>query len=344
VKLLCPIVLAGLLLQAALPLWAGTPVEPTEPAQAWQFKLAAPIWLAGAYGQTGIRGHHADVDVGVSQILSKLNFTASFSAEARNDRFGAYLDFLYLSDQTGVSRSKTISKIDFRADMYLTDFDLDWRIFRGSWGWVDVLAGARYLNVYSRLGLELDSDRVRTDSARLVDATAAQVQSYLKKALDGDLSHPPLPVPPLAVEQRGKLARAIRRAQVDPVLLAALRSGDPARIAEAKARVARNIAGILHNGLNRNFSLCEAWLDPYVGLRARYNLTSAFYLTAKGDVGGFGVGSKVSSQCYGAVGCQIARNFYAEAGYRWLYVDYDQNGFLYNMTSRGAELTLGVNF
>ena len=45
--------------------------------------------------------------------------------------------------------------------------------------------------------------------------------------------------------------------------------------------------------------------------------------------GTVGVGSELTWQVYGALGCQISRHVYAEAGYRYLYTDYHRNGFIY---------------
>jgi hypothetical protein len=57
--------------------------------------------------------------------------------------------------------------------------------------------------------------------------------------------------------------------------------------------------------LNRSFSLYENWVDPIIGLRGRFNLTRAFYLTGESDVGGFGIGSDIACQAQAALGCQI---------------------------------------
>ena len=168
------------------------------------------------------------------------------------------------------------------------------------------------------------------------------LDAALKGALDGQ--NPVLPVPPLAEELKKKLVDLILRAKEDPELAAALASDVPARIEQAKQRVASHIARILTSNLSRTFSLNEDWVDPYVGLRGRYNLTQAFYLTAKADVGGFGVGSQVSVEAIGALGCQITRRIWGEAGYKYLYVDYRHSGFLYDISSGGALLTVGVNF
>ena len=63
--------------------------------------------------------------------------------------------------------------------------------------------------------------------------------------------------------------------------------------------VARVLADKLKDGLDNSFSLAEDWWDPYVGVRARWNLTKAFYLTAKGDIGGFGAGSQLAWELVG---------------------------------------------
>jgi len=86
------------------------------------------------------------------------------------------------------------------------------------------------------------------------------------------------------------------------------------------------------------------WFDPYVGLAVHYNLNNAIYLTAKGDIGGFGVGSKLTSQDYGALGCQISRHVFAEIGYRYLFVDYQQKGPIFDVAEQGAQITVGINF
>ena len=94
------------------------------------------------------------------------------------------------------------------------------------------------------------------------------------------------------------------------------------RIDAARTRVENTIAGILNRNLSRAFALNEDWFDPYVGVRARYQFAPPWYLGAKADVGGFGVGSQITCDVYGAVGCQLSRKVFLEAGYRYLYTDY----------------------
>jgi len=88
-------------------------------------------------------------------------------------------------------------------------------------------------------------------------------------------------------------------------------------------------------------------VDPYVGFRGRYNFCEKFYFLAKADIGGFGVGSDLTWEASAALGCQLTKNIFAEAGYRYLAVDYHQggqNGLTYDVRTQGAEVTLGINF
>ena len=119
--------------------------------------------------------------------------------------------------------------------------------------------------------------------------------------------NPPLPVPPLAGRQPDKIRNAIQQLiqNQQPELAAAIRVGAQARADQLKAQLATQIASRLTKALNQSFSLYENWFDPFIGLRGRYNLTKALYLTAETDVGGFGIGSEITCQAYGALGLQI---------------------------------------
>lgn len=48
-----------------------------------------------------------------------------------------------------------------------------------------------------------------------------------------------------------------------------------------------------------------------------------------------------------ALGCNITRNIYSEVGYRYLYDDFrdeEADGFLYQMSLHGAQITIGLTF
>jgi hypothetical protein len=52
-------------------------------------------------------------------------------------------------------------------------------------------------------------------------------------------------------------------------------------------------------------------------------------------------------EAYAALGCNITRNIYSEVGYRYLYDDFlDEaaNGFLYQISLHGAQISVGLKF
>jgi hypothetical protein len=106
----------------------------------------------------------------------------------------------------------------------------------------------------------------------------------------------------------------------------------------------QKIVRILNTELNKGRGLTEYWVDPYLGIGGRYNLSKAFYLTGKVDVGGFDVGSIVTVQAYGALGCHVTRSIYSELGFRYLYYDYDSGGYLYKISTYGPQITTGIEF
>ena len=112
-----------------------------------------------------------------------------------------------------------------------------------------------------------------------------------------------------------------------------------------KAGISQQITNALSSAIATPRNQTNDWADPYVGFRARLNMyKEVLYLTTKTDIGGFDAGSKISAEAYGALGCQITRNIYAEAGYKYLYEDYDSGGFLYKTATQGAQITAGWKF
>jgi hypothetical protein len=297
----------------------------------WYFNIGMPGWMAGLSGDIGLDGITSDVDVGFGQIISHTAGIASLRAEARYDRFGVYGDLLYLSLSDGVYPTGLVKKANLTLDQYLADGDVYYRVLEGPRGWLDLRAGARYTNVFSRLELTAANAKVDQAATDLVNAANADLREILDRLLNGalDPNNPPLPIPPLGAEQKIKLLKLIQQARQDPMT------------------AYKKITKLLKTRLNRGYGLTEYWLDPYIGVGGRYNLSKrfkAFYLTGKADVGGFGAGSDVTVQTYGAVGCHITRNIYSELGYRYLYYDYNSDGFLYRVSMHGPQITAGIEF
>jgi hypothetical protein len=61
-------------------------------------------------------------------------------------------------------------------------------------------------------------------------------------------------------------------------------------------------------------------------------------------VEGFGAGSQITWNVQATLGVNFTRNIFAELGFRYIYVDYDNNGLFYQMNSFGLFSGIGVNF
>jgi hypothetical protein len=296
----------------------------------WHFTLGSPGWLAGVSGDVGVRGVTSHVDVGFDQLLRHIDGICSLSAEARKGRFGLYADFLYLSVSAAAYNNGLLSKVNLGLDQYLADAEIFYRVLDHPRGWIDLRAGTRYTNIYNSVELVGNSRMIDQAAADFVNALPGDVRPLLERRLQHllDGRDPSLPIAPLASRERGKLLGLILAAKQNP---------NPG-LAQMK------IAKILNKELNRSFSLSEQWLDPYLGIGGRYNLSKVFYLTGKADVGGFGAGSDVTVQASGALGCQLTRSIYSEIGYRYLYADYDSGGFVYRVSTQGVQITTGIVF
>jgi hypothetical protein len=328
------------------------PIQPTEP---WQIIVGAPAWLTFVNGDVGINGIKTHVDVSPSDILRRTDFLASLRGEIRKGQLGVQGEFLYLNAADGVFTSGLVSKVDLRLKEFLGDFGVSYRIIQGSSGWLDLRAGFRYTNLDQKLTIHPNDLAIDAASTQVVNSVAQRIGSALQPIIQQFIldrlnalrdRNPVLPVGPLAGQRPG-IIRDLIRAEIQSRLAdlsAAIRAGAQARVNQIKAQLSGQIASTLKSQLDRSFSRNDDWFDPYIGLRARYNLSKAFYLTGKADVGGFGVGSDITTEVSGAFGCQITRNIFSEIGYRYLYTDYDSDGLLYRVSTHGPELTLGLNF
>ena len=349
--------------------WAGTQEEakvveqpPVKTIEPWQITVGGPLWLAGVSGHTGFHGVNPYVNVGVGQILKHINVIYALEGEVRRGRFGVAGGSLYLNAQAGTGEeSGLVSKVDLGFQQFLGEFYGFYRVIEGPRGWLDLLGGFRYTYLGQQVGLQANNMAIDAASTQLVDQFAQQLttpgsnlQNLIQQnivdqlgALDG--SNPKLPVGPIAADQKGKIADAVQQVITSqkPELVAAIQAGAQARVNQLKTQISNQVANKVAHQLNRSFSFYDSWIDPLIGLRGRFNLNTAFYLTAETDVGGFGIGSDIAVQAYAALGCQITRNIFSEVGYRYYYDDFrdaSANGFLYQLALHGAQITVGLKF
>lgn len=86
------------------------------------------------------------------------------------------------------------------------------------------------------------------------------------------------------------------------------------------------------------------WVDPYVGIRVIQALNAKWNAIGYLDIGGFGVGSDATWQ--GQVGLSYAYSGSTQLslGYRYMKVDYQDDGFRYSMANDGLYTGLGIRF
>jgi hypothetical protein len=82
------------------------------------------------------------------------------------------------------------------------------------------------------------------------------------------------------------------------------------------------------------------WADPVFGVHIRNEITEKWYIEFFGDVGG-GV-SDISWQVAAAVGYRFTSWVALTVGYRLLGVDYDRDGFEFDIITQG--LLTGLRF
>ncbi|MGQ3673364.1 hypothetical protein ACT6QG_13335 [Xanthobacter sp. TB0136] len=92
------------------------------------------------------------------------------------------------------------------------------------------------------------------------------------------------------------------------------------------------------------------WVDPVVGFVAQWKIDRSWFIDAMADIGGFGVGSKLSSTGYLGIGYMWTESFSTSLGYRYLYEDYEHSAvsgpgtFRYKATMHGPTLAMGWKF
>lgn len=89
----------------------------------------------------------------------------------------------------------------------------------------------------------------------------------------------------------------------------------------------------------------EQWIDPLVGLKGLTMLGgSKFFMSGFLMIGGFGAGSDFMWDLNANLGYRWGEMFSTTIGYRYLDVDYENDGFLYDVAQHGPTLGLSWRF
>ncbi|QTC90235.1 hypothetical protein [Brevundimonas goettingensis] len=88
----------------------------------------------------------------------------------------------------------------------------------------------------------------------------------------------------------------------------------------------------------------QFWVDPVVGVKAIAWLSPRWSLTGYGDVGGFGVSSDLTWQAMASVNYHFANGVALTAGYRYYAIDYDHDGFVFDVAEYGPLIGTSITF
>jgi len=89
----------------------------------------------------------------------------------------------------------------------------------------------------------------------------------------------------------------------------------------------------------------KSWVDPILGLKGWMPLgQSKFFISGLTTIGGFGLGSDLMWDVNVNLGYQFCEGFSAALGYRYLDVNYDDAGYVYDISQDGPTMALAWRF
>jgi hypothetical protein len=95
-------------------------------------------------------------------------------------------------------------------------------------------------------------------------------------------------------------------------------------------------------------TLVRTWMDPIIIARLTTNIKDKWLFLLRGDMGGFGIGSKFTWQLQAYAGYHISKLFLISAGYKILSINYDKgtgvDRFRYDTNMFGPVIRFGFNF
>ena len=134
----------------------------------------------------------------------------------------------------------------------------------------------------------------------------------------------------------GALFGAVRLAETDDFRLDALGG---IRFAHLTTEVTASIPSV-----PRAYSAKSefGWVDPALGFRMAYDAGDRVSLVGQADVGGFSVGSDLTWQAMATINYRITKATALSFGYRYMSIDYDDDGHVFDTVLQGP--TVGLSF
>lgn len=348
----------------------------------WSFTFEPYVWALGLSGDLGVHGFGpVKVDFTPDTILRHLDWNVMARAEIRRGRFGVIGDgyFAQLS-ASGDPPLPFYQSARVEIQQGMASLAVFYRLLDYRQGYLDLYAGARFNYLRMNLGGDPDSDGIQNASEVIVErvgsaiarrtasylaANAAAIESQVVQVVGAALSDKAL----AAQASIREVVQSLRPSDITRImrqlknsngayreLVAAtvavqvaetknqVSSATRQRLKNAQKKFAKALAKKIEDTLPTGFDGEQGWVDPIVGLRGQVNFTRWLFLAVQGDVGGFGVASDIAWMAQASLGVNITRNLFAEAGYRYFYMDYENGGFSYQAAEYGLFTGIGVRF
>jgi len=130
--------------------------ERTSHVDGLEFVVSPYIWMAGIDGDVTVKGTEASVDADFGDILDNLDVGAQGYFEIRKDKWGAYVDVMYL--KVASDAKVGAADIDIESSTTLAGAGVLYRVYEGFAGAegnpvaTDIFVGGRYV----KLDVDLD--------------------------------------------------------------------------------------------------------------------------------------------------------------------------------------------
>jgi opacity protein-like surface antigen len=350
-------------------------VVPGKDPDGWSFTLEPYLWAMAVSGKVGVNGlPPAKIDYSPKTVLQHLDWGIMAKGEVRKGRWGLLADGIFAQLSAGADLPAPFyDSSGVKLQQGMASLALAYRVIDDRRGFLDLYAGARYNYAGINVTSSPDSAGIASfgegAAGRIVQGAGAQADAFLAQNADALAAQVKDAITTKALEKLADFPDGVNPREIVGILNG-LRKASPeyreliAAVAEARVATAKNklttaiqnrvsqaekklakaISRAVEDRLPTSYDGSQWWVDPIVGFRAQVNFTRWLYLSAQGDVGGFGAGSTIAWNVEAGLGVNFTRNIFAEVGYRYFYMDYTNGGALYQAGEYGLFLGLGTRF
>jgi len=275
---------------------------PGKDPNAWTFMIEPYGWSPGLYGNIGIKKLPvAEVNQSPIDILKKLDWGFFARGEVRKGRWGLLGDGFFAQFSMDSNPKDSIYKdISVTSQQSMVTVALAYRVVDDKRYFVDLYAGGRYNYLGASASAQVDRAGVEALSRRIIDRAITKFGPRLLAKYPG------------------------------------LKNVPPSVLQQAKQLGIKKLSDRIEKELPKSVEQSRWWIDPIVGLRGQVNFSRWFFAAAQADAGGFGAGSQITWNTQATLGVNFSRHIAFEAGYRYMYIDYDKDNFLYNVNMPGV--------